>query len=213
MTTVHVKVCGVTNVDDALACVDAGVSAIGVNLVPASPRVVDVATARAIADAIAGRALVVGVVADLALETIERLRDDARLGCVQLHGDEPPELVEALLPHAYKAVRIGDASDVARAARYPGEHILVDAKVAGALGGTGVRVDPALVAPLARARRLTLAGGLGPGNVAEAIARVRPYAVDVASGVERAGEPRRKDPDAVAAFVAAARRGAGGSGF
>ncbi len=214
--TVHVKVCGITSVDDALACVDAGVSAIGLNFVPTSPRVVDVATARAIADAVSlrdGRVLVVGVVADLDLEALLRLRDDARLGCLQLHGDEPPELVASLLPHAYKAVRVGGPEDVERAARYPGEHLLVDAKVAGALGGTGVQVAPQLVAPLARTRRLTLAGGLRPENVAEAVAQVRPYAVDVASGVERRGEPRRKDETAIAAFVEAARRGAGGRGF
>ncbi len=214
--TVHVKVCGITSVDDALACVDAGVSAIGLNFVPTSPRVVDVATARAIADAVSlrdGRVLVVGVVADLDLEALLRLRDDARLGCLQLHGDEPPELVASLLPHAYKAVRVGGPEDVERAARYPGEHLLVDAKVAGALGGTGGQVAPQLVAPLARTRRLTLAGGLRPENVAEAVAQVRPYAVDVASGVERRGEPRRKDETAIAAFVEAARRGAGGRGF
>lgn len=203
---VHVKVCGVTNVADATECVALGVSAIGLNFVPGSPRRVDVETARAIALAVGDRALVVGVVADLDVAAMKRLRDDARLGCLQLHGDEPPASVEALLPHAYKALRVADAADVARADEYPGEYLLVDAKVEGVLGGTGVRLDPTLVVELARRRKLSLAGGLRPDNVAAAIAAVRPFAVDVASGVERAGEPRRKDPNLVAALLAEVRR-------
>lgn len=201
---IHIKVCGVTNVADAIACVELGVSAIGLNFVPASPRFVDVATARAISEAIGRRALVVGVVADLGQGELSALREEAGLGCLQLHGDEPPDALLPFLPHAYKAIRVATASDVEAADRYPGEHVLVDAKVTGALGGTGVRVDPALVAPLARRRKLTLAGGLRPENVAEAIAAVRPFAVDVASGVEHSEDPRRKDLDAVRRFIEAA---------
>jgi phosphoribosylanthranilate isomerase len=205
--SVHVKVCGVTTIDDARGCVAAGVSAIGLNFVPASPRCLSIEEARAIVSAIAPtKVMTVGVVADLPLEELVVLRDATGIDCLQLHGDEPAELLVALGPHAYKAVRIGTAEDVARASSYPGDHILVDAKVEGVLGGSGVRVDPALVAPLARTRKLTLAGGLEPGNVAAAVAIVRPFAVDVASGVEHKGQPRRKDLDAVAAFVAAARR-------
>jgi len=203
MTTVHVKVCGVTSVADAVACVDLGASAIGLNFVPASPRALDVATARAISDAIGARALVVGVVADLGEGDLARLRDEAALGCLQLHGDEAPEALLPFLPHAYKAIRVATEADVAAADRYPGEHVLVDARVEGRLGGTGHRVEPSLVAALARRRKLTLAGGLRPDNVAEAIAMVRPFAVDVASGVERPGDPRRKDLGAVRAFVEA----------
>lgn len=203
--TVHVKVCGVTNVADALACVELGVSAIGLNFVRGTPREVDVATARSISDAIGACALVVGVVADRSLQEMIDLRGAANLGCLQLHGDEPPELLAPLLPHAYKALRVGSAVDVAIADSYPGDHILVDARVEGALGGTGVRVPEGLVEPLARRRRVTLAGGLRPENVGEAIERVRPYAVDVASGVEVSGDPRRKDRAAIAAFVGAVR--------
>jgi phosphoribosylanthranilate isomerase len=202
----HVKICGVTSAAQAVACAEAGASAIGVNFVPTSPRRVDVATARGIARAVRAaspRTLVVGVVADLDVSAMRALRDDAELGCLQLHGDEPPEALAALLPHAYKALRIGDASDVARADAYGGDHILVDAKVAGALGGTGARFDWQLVAALARARKVTLAGGLTPENVAEAVRIVRPFCVDVASGVER-GAPGVKDMDRVRAFIAAA---------
>jgi phosphoribosylanthranilate isomerase len=192
--------------DDALACVELGASAIGVNFVAESPRRVDVATARAIARAVGERALVVGVVADMSADTMKRLRDEAELGCLQLHGDEPPSDLAPLLPHAYKALRIATVEDAARAALYPGDHLLVDAKVAGARGGTGATFDWSLVTAIARARKLTLAGGLTPENVEAAIAAVRPYCVDVASGVEVAGKPGAKDLQKVEAFVKAARR-------
>lgn len=197
---------------DARAAIDAGASAIGLNFVAASPRRIDVATARSIVEAVDAiretrgkRVLVVGVVADLDVASMLRLREEAMLGCLQLHGDEPPSSLEPLLPHAYKAIRVATMDDAAVADRYPGEHLLVDARVEGVLGGTGKRVDPALVAPLARRRKLTLAGGLDATNVAAAIAAVDPFCVDVASGVERAGDPRRKEDSKIRAFVAAAR--------
>ena len=164
----HVKICGLTSVADALVCVEAGASAIGLNFVPASPRCLSVTAARAIARAVKGKALVVGVVADLDLAAMRALARDAELECLQLHGDESPATVASLLPHAYKAVRVGGADDVERARTFPGEHVLVDARVEGALGGTGKTVDWGLVAPLARERKLTLAGGLTPANVGDA---------------------------------------------
>lgn len=202
--TTHVKICGVTTADDALLCVEAGASAIGLNFVPSSPRRIDAARAREIVRRVGDRALVVGVVADLDVEAMQRLRAEAELGCLQLHGDERPDALAALLPHAYKAIRVADARDVDAAATFPGEHVLVDAKVSGALGGTGTTFDWALVRELARTRKLTLAGGLTPDNVAEAVRVVRPYCVDVASGVE-AGTPGVKDIARVRAFIAAAR--------
>jgi phosphoribosylanthranilate isomerase len=212
MQRVHVKICGLTDVDDARACVEAGASSIGLNFVPSSPRRIDAATARAIVESIEAipgvgpRVVTVAVVADMPTDELRALLSATGIRCMQLHGDEPPEQVAAFLPHAYKALRVATAADVARADAFPGEHILVDARVDGALGGTGVQVDPALVVALARRRKLTLAGGLRPENVAAAIAAVRPFAVDVASGVERPGAPRRKDRDAVRAFLAEVRR-------
>lgn len=211
---VHVKICGVRTAAEATACVQLGASAIGVNFVPASPRCVDVDTARAIARAVHAlpshapeetKVLVVGVVADLTLEAMRALLRDAELDCLQLHGDESNETLAALLPHAYKAARIANVADVARARAVPGGYLLVDARVEGALGGTGTAFDWSLVAELARERRLTLAGGLHPGNVERAVRELRPYCVDVASGVESA--PGVKDLSRVEAFVAAARRG------
>jgi phosphoribosylanthranilate isomerase len=204
---VHVKVCGVTTVDDALACVAAGADAIGLNFVPASPRfLADLDLARRIVAALPPSIVSVAVVADPSEAAVEALLAATGVGCIQFHGDEPPELVARFLPHAYKALRIADAADVARADLYPGSFVLVDARVEGRLGGTGQRVDPSLVEPLARRRKLTLAGGLTAENVGRAIALVRPYAVDVASGVEPAGDRRRKDLAAVRAFVDEVRR-------
>lgn len=199
------KICGVRTPEAAAACARLGASAVGVNFVAESPRAVDLETARAIARAVRAEgtgALVVGVVAGATVDAMRALVRDAELDCLQLHGDEPPEALVALLPHAYKAVRVATADDVALARTYPGEHILVDAKVSGALGGTGEAFDWSLVRGLAEERKLTLAGGLRPDNVARAIEAVRPYCVDVASGVERA--PGDKDLDLVRAFVRAA---------
>lgn len=202
----RVKVCGVTRVDDALASVDAGADAIGLNFWEPSPRHVAPRAARAIADAVRGRTLIVGVFVDATLDEIRRVRDEVGLECVQLHGDEPPELLAQLLPHAYKALRAGDASVIDRVRAYPGEHVLLDASVPGMPGGTGRTFDWALARGVARERKLTLAGGLLPENVAAAVALVQPYCVDVASGVEVS--PGRKDLARMRAFVAAAR-GAG----
>lgn len=202
----HVKICGITNAEDALAAIDLGASAIGLNFVPSSARLLDVARARAIADAIhatKAKVQVVGVVADLSVDAMRALVVDAGLDCLQLHGDEAPETLSPLLPHAYKAVRIATADDAARAAAFPGDHILVDAKVEGALGGTGATFDWSLVESLAKTKKLTLAGGLTPANVAVAVRAVRPYCVDVASGVE--SSPGVKDREKMRAFIEAAR--------
>jgi phosphoribosylanthranilate isomerase len=202
---VRVKICGVTNVDDAMGCCEAGADAIGVNLVPESPRCVDLATARAITRAVGEGAVVVAVVRDLSLDAMLKIRAETQCGCLQLHGNEPPELLEPLLPHAYKAISVGARADVMVAERYGGEYLLADAKVAGKSGGTGIPFDWSLVLELARTRKLILAGGLTPDNVAMAVRTVRPHTVDVASGVEGRGDPRRKDLGRVRAFVRSAR--------
>lgn len=190
---------------DARAAVDAGADAIGVNLVGASKRSVDPDTARRVARALGRHTTVVGVVAGLSVDAMRQLLDETGLSLLQLHGDEPPRAVEALQPRAYKAVRVASVEDVARTDDFAGDRILVDAKVEGALGGTGATFDWTLVRSLARRRRLVLAGGLDPENVAEAVRTVGPWGVDVASGVEVAGDPRRKDIVRLRAFVEAAR--------
>lgn len=197
-----VKICGITRVEDAVFAVENGAALIGLNFVPSSVRCVSASTARELVAAIAGRAEVVGVVANLSLALLSELRREARLDTLQLHGDEPPELFEKLSASDYKAVRVGDASDVELARRYPGARILVDAKVTGTLGGSGHTFDWSLVSGLVAERQLLLAGGLTPANVGSAVSAIRPWAVDVASGVEAA--PGLKSPEKVRAFVDAA---------
>ena len=204
----YVKVCGITNLHDALAAAESGADVLGFNCIPTSKRDVERALLRDIVSDVR-RAVpsltMVAVVADLAARDALALLEELGLDRLQLHGDESPEDVTALGSRAFKAVRIGDATDAAMAAAFPGHPLLVDAKVPGQLGGTGVRVDWALVAPLARARPLFLAGGLKPDNVAAAVSAVQPWGVDVASGVEVDGDPRRKDREKLQRFVAHAR--------
>ena len=200
---VRVKVCGVTSVAQAVACADAGVDSVGVNLVESSPRRVDEAVAAEIARAVGGRVLVVAVVAGRSVAEMRAIKERTGVGCLQLHGGESADDVRAMLPHAYKAVRVAGPDDVAVADAMPGEYVMVDAKVPGLLGGSGHVFDWSLVSELAKRRKLVLAGGLTPDNVARAVAIVKPWCVDVASGVERA--PGDKDVAKVRAFVVAAR--------
>jgi len=205
----YVKVCGITRLEDALAALGAGADVLGFNCVPASKRYLGPSQIRAIVAELARRApgqvTNVAVVADLEPGQARALLAELGVDRLQLHGDEPAEHVTALAPQAFKALRIASREDVQLARDYPGHPLLVDAKVEGQLGGTGQRIDWPLVEPLARARPLILAGGLTPENVAQAVSAVQPWAVDVASGVERDGDPRSKDPEKLRAFVAAAR--------
>ena len=200
---VRVKVCGVTSVDDARMCVEAGVDAIGLNFWPKSVRRCDERVARAIVDSVGAATLIVGVFVDACEAEIARIRSEVGLACVQLHGDEPPALVQRFLPHAYKALRVRDASIAERVRAYPGEHVLLDAYVKGQPGGTGATFDWTLARTLTHERKVTLAGGLTADNVADAVRAVGPYCVDTASGVELA--PGVKDPDLVRGFVRSAR--------
>lgn len=183
-------------------CVEAGADAVGVNFAPGSPRRVELEVARRIVAALPAKIVKVGVFVDAAERELRDTIEKVGLDCVQLHGDESPELVAAFLPHAYKALRVRGRESLALAASYPGEYILLDAYVPGVAGGTGATFDWSLAAEVALSRHVTLAGGLTPANVAEAVRVVRPFCVDVASGVESA--PGRKDAGRVRAFIQAA---------
>jgi phosphoribosylanthranilate isomerase len=204
-SAVRVKVCGITCVEDAKLCVELGVDALGLNFIADSRRFCAPNTARDIIAATRGNTLVVCVVADATVEEMVAVRDGFGFDCLQLHGDEPPSVLAPLLPHAYKAIRVKNADDVTLADGFGGNHILADARVEGARGGTGKTFEWNLVRGLAAKRSLTLAGGLHAENVADAIRVVRPYCVDVASGVERSDDPRRKDIARVRAFLSAVR--------
>jgi phosphoribosylanthranilate isomerase len=198
-----VKICGITSLEDAEGAIEAGADALGLNFYPHSPRCLDVVTARRIVEAIAGRVLTVGVFVDATLDSIRKTQEKTGFACVQLHGDEPATMLDALLPHAYKAVRVRDQQSIEQAHSFAGEHILLDAYVPGEPGGTGKTFRWELARELASQRKVTLAGGLHPDNVASAIEAVKPFCVDVASGVE--SKPGIKDLGAVRAFIAAAK--------
>lgn len=199
----HVKICGLTSVDDARMAVEAGADAIGLNFFSGSVRCVGADVARAIVDAIGDRALTVAVVVDMDEAELRTLQERVGFRCVQFHGSEPPDMVSRFLPHAYKALRVRDESVLEEMARFPGEHILLDAYVKGMPGGTGATFDWKLAAQAAKQRKLTLAGGLTPDNVGDAVRAVQPFCVDVASGVERAAG--KKDPRLVRHFIEQAK--------
>jgi len=200
---VAVKICGVRTPEDAQHAVDAGADAIGLNFYPGSKRHVSLEAAKAIVDAIAERALTVGVFVDMPIAEVMRVREQTGIVCVQLHGDESPADLERLLPHAYKAVRVKGPQALLEASRFGGEHVMLDAYVKGSPGGTGATFDWAVAAELAHTRKVTLAGGLTPDNVGQAVQSVRPFCVDVASGVE--SSPGVKDRTLVDAFIRNAR--------
>ncbi len=201
----HIKICGVTCVEDVRVALDAGATAIGINLWPGSSRYVDLDRARELAEYVGDAALRVALSVDRPVGECQAVLRDLPIDYVQLHGGETEEQVQALLPRAFKAVRVRDEADVEAARQMPGDVVLVDSKVDGVVGGSGHAFDWSLAVPLARERDLILAGGLYADNVASAIEQVRPWGVDVCSGVEVAGDPRRKDAEQVRAFCAAAR--------
>lgn len=202
-----VKICGVTRPQDAAAAVAAGADWIGINFWPASKRRASIEQAievAAAARAASPSVVVVGVFVDQRLEGIDDLVDRIPLDRVQLHGDETPDQVAAAGARAFKAIALAGEADVERIAGYPGDTILVDTPSAGR-GGSGVTGDWALArrAVAESGRRILLAGGLTPDNVAAAVRAVRPWGVDVASGVE--SSPGVKDPDRVRRFIEEAK--------
>jgi phosphoribosylanthranilate isomerase len=208
------KVCGITCIEDALVAADTGADAIGLNFVASSKRRVEVQEARAIADSVRGRVEIIGVVADQSSAALLDLSREIGLDALQLHGSEPASALLDL-PNSFKAVGIRTAADVQRALHYPGERLLLDSAAHGAhgqSGGSGVVFDWSLVRELCETRSVILAGGLSPENVADAVLRLPLYGLDVASGVEQSGLPRRKDPEKVRSFVQRARDTAGQRG-
>ncbi len=206
---VQIKICGITNLEDALEAVAAGAHALGFNFYRRSPRFIEPAAVRKIVELLPMDLLTVGVfVNEAEPDTVVRIADEAGVGAVQLHGDESPDYCGALSGRlVIKALRVGAGYVPEQAMRYPVDAILLDAFDAsdsGKRGGTGQTCDWTL-ARLTRelVPKLFLAGGLAPENVAEAIAAVGPYGVDAASGLEIS--PGRKDGARMRAFVAAAR--------
>jgi len=200
---VRVKICGITNSDDARHAADCGADALGFVFYAGSPRCVTPEQARELVAGLPPFVTRVGLFVNEDPVRIRAIIASCGLDAVQLHGDEPP--ADCVLPpcRVIKGVRPRHAADLAALAAYPVAALLVDAAVPGQFGGTGQRADWELAAQLAARQRVILAGGLTPANVAEAVRQVRPYGVDVASGVESAAG--RKDPDRVAQFIRMAK--------
>jgi phosphoribosylanthranilate isomerase len=201
-----VKVCGVRTPEIAEVAVDAGADWLGLVLVPASPRHVDDAAARAVVETVRGRVDLVGVMVDASPEQCETAAQRYRLAAVQVHGRVSPWFAASIAVPVIRAINVSDATAVFTDEWWPDCLVLLDAapSTPTALpGGTGGRVDEAVAAAVARHRRMILAGGLSPDNVGGAITAVRPHGVDASSGLETS--PGVKDPALVRAFVEAAR--------
>jgi phosphoribosylanthranilate isomerase len=201
---IRVKICGIQDEAGALAAAEAGADAIGLVFAP-SRRQVDLEQARRVGAALPPFVTKVGVVVNEPLDRLRALVDGVRLDAVQLHGDEPADYCAAVREWGVaviKAVAVAGPLDAVRLRALPVSAVLLDTHRPGARGGTGEPFDWSLAAPVAAGVRVILSGGLTPENVSAGIRAVRPYAVDVSSGVETDG---RKDPEKIRRFVAAAR--------
>ena len=199
---VRVKVCGITSLDDAHAAVDAGAVGLGFNFYPGSPRYITPELAAEIVAHLPPAVCAVGVFVNETRARVAAVARQVGLTALQFHGDESPEFCRGWGRKVLKAIRVRDGHAAAAARRYAVDFILADAYVEGQRGGTGRRIVPILLEGFER-RRLILAGGLTPENVADAVRTVRPFAVDVASGVERA--PGKKDITLMRRFIAHAQ--------
>jgi len=194
-----VKICGITRREDAEAAVAAGANALGFIFWPGSPRAVDPYRARAIAEALPPFVTTVGVFVNQPLDYVSGVASLVRLGAVQLHGDETPAYAAAVRRPVVKAIGVDDGFTLEALEAWPRSVIvLLDVLDPARRGGTGRTIDWSLAARAASARPIVLAGGLAPENVAEAAARVRPFGIDVSSGVETS--PGIKDPERLSAL-------------
>jgi phosphoribosylanthranilate isomerase len=202
---VKVKVCGITNPDDARVAADAGADAIGL-VFAESPRRISVERAREIAAALPEGVLKVGVFVDADPGEVLRIAREVGLDYAQLHGDEPPEALAEIREGGVgvmKALRVRNAEALAAVERYEADLFLLDAWSAKARGGTGARFDWELAKSLRGRDNIVVSGGLGPENVREAIEYFEPYGVDASSSLEE--RPGKKSGERVRRFVGAAR--------
>ncbi|HCJ30916.1 MAG TPA: phosphoribosylanthranilate isomerase [Pseudomonas sp.] len=200
MPIVRSKICGITRVEDALVAAEAGADAIGLVFYAKSPRAVNIQQARTIIAALPPFVTTVGLFVNASRCELNETLDAVPLDMLQFHGDETPADCEGFHRPWYKALRVKPGEDIrVQTARYVGASaILLDTFVAGVPGGTGEVFDWSLI-PTDLAKPLILAGGLTPENVQQAIAEVRPFAVDVSGGVE--ASKGIKDAEGVREFV------------
>lgn len=205
---VRVKICGITNAADALAAIDAGANLLGFNFYPKSPRQIAEAEAVKIRPQLPKKVEAVGIFVNAPTDGVAALCKSLKLDAAQLHGDEPPETVAKLASKltVWKAFRVDSDFRLQILDEYPRAFaFLFDAAHTGQYGGTGHTTDWDVAQRAAVGHRIILAGGLKVENVAAAVRIVRPYAVDVASGVE--SKPGKKDHGLLREFIQEVRRG------
>jgi len=204
LMSVKVKICGITNAPDARAAAEAGADALGFMFYERSPRHVSIRQASEIIRELPPFIIKVGVFVDASEDTVMRAIADCGLNMLQFHGNESPEYCTQFGLMSIKAFRIRDAESLKALPEYPTEAWLLDAYVADKLGGTGEKFNWDLAIEAKKlGRPIFLAGGLIPSNVAEAVRKVQPWAVDVSSGVE--ASPGKKDHAKVKDFIASAK--------
>jgi phosphoribosylanthranilate isomerase len=202
-----VKICGITNAEDAAVAVEAGADAIGFNFYRKSPRYIDPALAKHIVTSLPPFIMPVGVFVNEAMAVVRSIMDTCGLAMAQLHGDESAAYCEELARPVIKALRLKDRGSFLTLAEFQGKAgvrgFLLDAFSETAYGGTGQITDWALASEAAKSATILLAGGLTSANVGEAIRAVRPYGIDVSSGVESV--PGKKDHGKIRDFLDAVR--------
>lgn len=198
-----VKICGITNVDDALAAVELGADALGFNFYPKSPRHVSPERAAKIVEEVPSTIWKVGVFVNESEQKVKDISIALELDYLQFHGDEVPSYCEQFATPYWKAFRLKDEKSLELMKKYKCEHYLIDTFIAQTYGGTGVTGNWELAREAKKAGKIILAGGLTPENVASAIKTVRPDGVDVSSGVEE--KPGRKDAAKIERFISNVR--------
>ena len=198
-----IKVCGITRIEDAISAATFGANAVGF-VFAASPRRVTPEQVCEISSRMPPGPQKVGIFVDSPIDLVREVADCCGLDLVQLHGGESPDYCAALGDMAIKAIKVGRGTDVLRASRYRCGGLLFDSRGQAGRGGSGRTFDWRLLHLLDDRKRVIIAGGLDPGNVARAIRVAHPYGVDVSSGVER--EPGVKDPVLMYEFIQNARR-------
>ena len=199
----RVKICGITSVEDAAAAVEAGADALGFVFVPRTPRLVHPEVAARIVEGLPPFVTTVGVFVDQPLDEVLGIAGRCRLQAVQLHGEESEDYSRRIPLRVIKAIRVRDGRDLCPIQTYPADAFLLDAFVEGQTGGTGTSIPWDLARQAKGKAPIILSGGLKPETVAQAVRTVRPYGVDVSSGVETS--PGRKDHQKVREFIAAVR--------
>jgi phosphoribosylanthranilate isomerase len=202
----RVKICGITRREDAEAAVEAGAAALGFIFVPSSRRYISPADAGPIVRSLPPLVTTVGVFADAPRHDVLAAIGASGISCLQFHGHESPEDMSGYPLPAYKAFRVAGDFDPGTLAAYPGPAYLLDTLVEGMPGGTGKTFDWQIALRAKRFGRIILAGGLGPENIGEAVRTVRPYAVDVSSGVEES--PGVKNGEKIRALFEVVRQAA-----